>query len=153
MASGFLAYPAGFAKPLILFIEAFMTLSIAVTLAHAGRRSATAGAPAMTRGDAGRAYRRGAGGSWPLRPHHKSAAAAQDSRLQSDRQRRFPAVRRHRPQRRGAGFAADPVPQAMVITGIVVAFAATALAIALVLRLFEETGRVTLRSDAWDETS
>jgi multicomponent Na+:H+ antiporter subunit C len=39
--------------------------------------------------------------------------------------------------RRGAaaGFAGDPVPQAMVITGIVVAFAATALAVALVLRL------------------
>jgi multisubunit Na+/H+ antiporter MnhB subunit len=31
-ASGFLAYPSGFAKPLILFIEAFMTLSIAATL-------------------------------------------------------------------------------------------------------------------------
>ena len=28
----FLAYPAGWAKPLILFIEAFMTLSIAATL-------------------------------------------------------------------------------------------------------------------------
>jgi multicomponent Na+:H+ antiporter subunit C len=49
----------------------------------------------------------------------------------------------------GAGFPADPVPQSMVITGIVVAFAASALAIALVLQLFEETGRVTLRSDAW----
>jgi multicomponent Na+:H+ antiporter subunit C len=48
-----------------------------------------------------------------------------------------------------AGFAADPVPQAMVITGIVVAFSASALAIALVLRLFQETGRVTLRPDAW----
>ena len=48
-----------------------------------------------------------------------------------------------------AGFPADPVPQAMVITGIVVAFAASALAIALVLRLYEETGRVTLRPDAW----
>ena len=47
-----------------------------------------------------------------------------------------------------AGFAADPVPQAMVITGIVVAFSASALAIALVLRLFQETGRVTLRPDA-----
>ena len=34
-----------------------------------------------------------------------------------------------------AGFAGDPVPQAMVITGLVVAFAATALAVALVLRL------------------
>jgi multicomponent Na+:H+ antiporter subunit C len=51
--------------------------------------------------------------------------------------------------RRGAtaGFSADPVPQALVITGIVVAFAATALAAALLLRLFQETGRVTPRSD------
>jgi multisubunit Na+/H+ antiporter MnhB subunit len=32
IAGGFLAYPHGFAKPLILFIEAFMTLSIAATL-------------------------------------------------------------------------------------------------------------------------
>ena len=39
--------------------------------------------------------------------------------------------------RRGAaaGLAGDPVPQALVITGIVVAFCATALAVALVLRL------------------
>jgi multicomponent Na+:H+ antiporter subunit C len=53
--------------------------------------------------------------------------------------------------RRGAtaGFGGDPVPQAMVITGIVVAFAASSIAIALVLRLFEETGRVTLGADAW----
>lgn len=35
----------------------------------------------------------------------------------------------------GAGLAADPVPQALVITGIVVAFAASALAVALILRL------------------
>jgi multicomponent Na+:H+ antiporter subunit C len=48
-----------------------------------------------------------------------------------------------------AGLSADPVPQAMVITGIVVAFAASALAVALVLRLFEETGRETLSPDAW----
>lgn len=34
-----------------------------------------------------------------------------------------------------AGFPADPVPQALVITGIVVAFSATALAVALVQRL------------------
>lgn len=40
--------------------------------------------------------------------------------------------------------AVDPVPQALVITGIVVAVATTALALALVLRLFRETGRVTL---------
>lgn len=51
--------------------------------------------------------------------------------------------------RRGAaaGLAADPVPQALVITGIVVSFAATALAVALVLRLVEETARAGLRSD------
>ena len=46
-----------------------------------------------------------------------------------------------------AGMGGDPVPQALVITGIVVAFSATALAVALLLRLFEETGRATLRSD------
>lgn len=39
--------------------------------------------------------------------------------------------------RRGAaaGFPGDPVPQALVITGIVVAFSATALAVTLVQRL------------------
>jgi len=47
-----------------------------------------------------------------------------------------------------AGFVADPVPQAMVITGIVVAFSATALAVALLLRLFQETGRATLDPEA-----
>ena len=51
-----------------------------------------------------------------------------------------------------AGFAADPVPQAMVITGIVVAFSATALAVALLLRLFQETGRATLDPDAPTKT-
>src|SRR6516165_12391000 len=52
--------------------------------------------------------------------------------------------------RRGAaaGFAGDPVPQALVITGIVVAFAATALVVALLLRLFQETGSVTPRSES-----
>lgn len=37
----------------------------------------------------------------------------------------------------GAGFPGDPVPQALVITGIVVAFAASALAVALLMRLLE----------------
>jgi multicomponent Na+:H+ antiporter subunit C len=45
------------------------------------------------------------------------------------------------------GFPGDPVPQAMVITAIFVAFAATALAVALVLRLLEQTGRSTLSAD------
>jgi multicomponent Na+:H+ antiporter subunit C len=48
----------------------------------------------------------------------------------------------------GAGLGGDPVPQALLITGIVVAFSATALAVALLLRLFDETGSVTLSSDA-----
>ncbi len=44
--------------------------------------------------------------------------------------------------RRGAaaGLGADPVPQALVITGVVVAFSATALAVALLLRVAKETG-------------
>jgi multicomponent Na+:H+ antiporter subunit C len=51
--------------------------------------------------------------------------------------------------RRGAaaGLGGDPVPQALLITGIVVAFSATALAIAVLLRLFAATGSVMLASD------
>ena len=48
----------------------------------------------------------------------------------------------------GAGMGGAPVPQALLITGIVVAFSATALAVALLLRLFDDTGSVTLSSDA-----
>jgi multicomponent Na+:H+ antiporter subunit C len=43
-----------------------------------------------------------------------------------------------------AGFASDPIPQALVITGIVVAFSATALAVALLLRLLQVSGSATL---------
>ena len=52
--------------------------------------------------------------------------------------------------RRGAAgaVAADPVPQAMVITGIVVAFAATALAVAIMLRLFQQTAETDPSVDA-----
>jgi multicomponent Na+:H+ antiporter subunit C len=52
--------------------------------------------------------------------------------------------------RRGpaAGLAADPVPQAMVITGLVVAFAATALAVAMALRMHQTTGAITLTDRA-----
>jgi multicomponent Na+:H+ antiporter subunit C len=38
----------------------------------------------------------------------------------------------------------DPVPHAMVLTGIVVAVSATAFALSLVRRLHARTGRVTL---------
>jgi multicomponent Na+:H+ antiporter subunit C len=44
----------------------------------------------------------------------------------------------------GAGFGGDPVPQALIITGLVVAFAATALAVALVTQIATRTGKVTL---------
>lgn len=49
--------------------------------------------------------------------------------------------------RRGAaaGFGGDPVPQALLITAIVVSFAATALAIGLLLQLFATSGSATLR--------
>jgi multicomponent Na+:H+ antiporter subunit C len=48
--------------------------------------------------------------------------------------------------RRGAaaGFGGDPVGHALIITGVVVAFAATAVTSALWLRLFQETGSATL---------
>ena len=48
--------------------------------------------------------------------------------------------------RRGAaaGMGGDPVPQALLITAIVVAFAATAVAVALLLRLIEATGSASL---------
>ncbi len=51
--------------------------------------------------------------------------------------------------RRGAalGMGGDPVPQALLITGIVVAFAATAMTVALLVRLYEVSGSVTLSSD------
>jgi multicomponent Na+:H+ antiporter subunit C len=51
--------------------------------------------------------------------------------------------------RRGAipGMGGDPVPQALLITAIVVAFVATALAVTVLLRLHEATGSTSLASD------
>jgi multicomponent Na+:H+ antiporter subunit C len=56
--------------------------------------------------------------------------------------------------RRGAaaGLGGDPVLQALTITGLVVAFAATALAVALLLRLFDATGSTTLAPGSGDDT-
>ena len=53
---------------------------------------------------------------------------------------------------RGAalGWGGDPVPQALLITGIVVAFSASALAVALLRRLFDVTGSATVASDPPD---
>ena len=52
--------------------------------------------------------------------------------------------------RRGAaaGLGGDPVPQALVVTGIVVGFSGAALAGALLVRLVRLGGRATLRTDA-----
>ncbi|MCF7989499.1 MAG: NADH-quinone oxidoreductase subunit K, partial [Thiohalocapsa sp.] len=47
----------------------------------------------------------------------------------------------------GAGFSGDPVPQALVITGLVVAFAATALTVGLLVRLAEVSGRGDVDGD------
>jgi multicomponent Na+:H+ antiporter subunit C len=49
-----------------------------------------------------------------------------------------------------AGMAADPVPQALLITAIVVAFAATAVTVALLLRLIEATGSASLAAEPPD---
>lgn len=48
--------------------------------------------------------------------------------------------------RRGAAqsMQVDPVPHALVITGIVVAFSATALAVALLLRLYDSNQQASL---------
>ncbi len=148
MAGSFFAYPAGFAKPIILFIEAFMVLSIAVTLPLlvAGPPSREGGpmSPSTIAGFVG------AGlvglGLYALivnpEPLKKLLAF---NLIGSGVFLVFGIV-----ARRGAvgRFPFDPVPQAMVITGIVVAFAASALAVALMLRLAEESGRVTLDPDA-----
>ena len=54
--------------------------------------------------------------------------------------------------RRGAaaGLGGDPVPQALVITGIVVAFSATAIAIALLSQLQSKAGRTSLDEEPPD---
>ena len=43
--------------------------------------------------------------------------------------------------RRGDSAATDPVPQAMVLTGIVIAISTTAFALMLARRLYRETGK------------
>lgn len=51
------------------------------------------------------------------------------------------------------GPAPDPVPQAMVLTGVVVAISSTALALAVLRRYYEVTGQMALPEDtnAWSE--
>jgi len=51
--------------------------------------------------------------------------------------------------RRGAaaGLAGDPVPHAFVITGIVVAFSASALAVTMAIKLHDDTGESAFSDD------
>ena len=52
---------------------------------------------------------------------------------------------------RSAGAFPDPVPHAMVLTGIVVAVSATAFALALACRIQAETGRAFLPQHDFEE--
>jgi multicomponent Na+:H+ antiporter subunit C len=51
------------------------------------------------------------------------------------------------------GEPVDPVPHALVITGIVIAVAATALALTLMLRVQRETGRAELPAPRQESTA
>ena len=57
--------------------------------------------------------------------------------------------------RRGAamGFGGDPVPQALIITGLVVAFASTAVVMALLLCLLREDKQTSVPIDAPTEAA
>ncbi len=138
IANGFLSYPPAFAKPIIVIVEAALALSIAVILGML-----VAGPAARPRDDEHRhsvwSLRRGFGGDRALRPRASPHTAAQGHCIQPPGKRHLPSVRHRCTARGGRRILADPVPQAMVITGIVVAFASTALAVALLLRL-QETG-------------
>jgi multicomponent Na+:H+ antiporter subunit C len=46
---------------------------------------------------------------------------------------------------RGYGWGGDPVPHALLITGLVVAFCATAFAVSVLLRLNEKSGSTSLK--------
>ena len=141
LAGAFLAYPRGFAKPLIILIEVTLTLSIGATLGllMAGPPERI---PLMTNATLFGLCSRSTCGAWIVR---------RSSYTPSRCARSLPSMCSEAAcscifgviARRGAaaGIGGDPVPQAMVITGIVVAFSATALAVALLLRLFEVTGQ------------
>lgn len=51
---------------------------------------------------------------------------------------------------RAPGSIPDPVPHAMVLTGIVVSVSATALSLALIRRIHTETGRTSLPGNGWN---
>ena len=142
VAAGFWAYPASFAKALILFIEAFMVLSIAaifpLLVSHPIGRS-----PIGDAADGGNPRRgldgRGADRPRPVRACWSIPIPAQDSRLQPAGQRCVPGLRIIARKGAAGGFAADPVPQA--ITGDCRRFRRDRFGSRWILRPFEESGR------------
>ncbi len=149
VADAFLAYPEGFAKPLIIVIEVALLPSLAVTLTllliGPPQRSGPRPMNAPTLFGLCAAV---LGGLRAVRPDRASAAAAQGAVLQPDGQRHLSGLRGHCASWRGsAAWAAIRCRRPLLITAIVVAFAASALAVALMLRLFDETGSSSLSTD------
>ena len=145
LAGAFLAWPEAWAKPLIVMVEVPLVLSIAATLGLL-----VAGPPDRTCAMSelfGLAAAALVGlGLYGLIVHPEPLRKVLAfNLLGSGVFVLFGVV-----ARRGAaaGLDADPVPQALVITGIVVAFAGSALAVALLLRLHRAGGRAHLRADA-----
>ncbi len=101
-AGAFLAYPDGYAKPLIIVIELALMPTLALILALL-----LTGAPQRPvrdeRRHALRPLRRAARRHRHVRPRRERASAAQDPRVQRGGQRRVPAAGRHRAARRGSG--------------------------------------------------
>ena len=146
-AGAVLAYPEGYAKLLIKVIEAALmptlTLTLALLVAGAPERTApTMNVPTLFGLCAAALVGFGLYGvitnPQPLRKILAFNLIGNGAFLL------FGAI-----ARRGAaaGFGGDPVPHGLLITGIVVAFSATALAVALLLRLFQATGSATLAAD------
>ena len=151
LGEAFLAYPVAYAKALILAIEFAMLLTIAVTLGLLVAGTAGTGARRMSTVIVfGLCAAMAAGlGLYGVIVHPQPLRKILAFNLLGSGVFLFFGV----VARRGAaaGFGGDPIPQALVITGMVVAFAATALALALLLRLFQATGSATLRPDGTDK--
>ena len=147
LADAFLAYPEAYAKPLIIVIEVAKLLSVAATLgllvAGPPQRSPSAMSETTLFG-LGAAALVGLGlYGFIIHPEPLRKLLAFNV-LGSGVFVLFGVI-----ARRGAaaGMGGDPIPQAIVITGIIVAFAGSALAVGLLLRLFQTTGRATLTAD------
>ena len=147
-AGAFLGYPDGWAKPLIVAIEVALlpTLVLVLALLMNGARRA-AGARSVSVETLFALLRCALVGiglyGLIVQPHPLRKLVAFNI-MGSGVFVLFGAL-----AKRGAaaGLAADPVPQALLITAIVVAFAATAVTVALLLRLIEATDSASLADE------